>query len=198
MFHQTNLAAYDGVHTLLTDLLDRTLAKYSGYVTVPIVSGAVPPLLMVKTRVGPVSPRTTLPKSTPAGSVDFPFNPITVALGSHASCVARTIDVDAYLRREQPYDCAGSVKSEALGITLFERIESDDPSALVGLPLLRLAAMLRRPGLRYQHRPRRPFAPQAEADNRAPQDQFAHGPGGSRTGRTASPARPSAGTIAHT
>jgi septum formation protein len=56
-------------------------------------------------------------------------------------------EIDAYLRREQPYDCAGSVKSEALGITLFERIESDDPSALVGLPLIRLAAMLRDAGV---------------------------------------------------
>jgi len=57
-------------------------------------------------------------------------------------------EIDAYLRREQPYDCAGSVKSEKLGIALFERIESDDPSALVGLPLIRLAAMLRAAGLR--------------------------------------------------
>jgi septum formation protein len=50
--------------------------------------------------------------------------------------------IEAYLRREQPYDCAGSVKSEALGIVLFERIESDDPTALVGLPLIRLTDML--------------------------------------------------------
>jgi septum formation protein len=51
-------------------------------------------------------------------------------------------EIDAYLRREQPYDCAGSVKSEALGIALFQRIESDDPTALVGLPLIRLTDML--------------------------------------------------------
>jgi septum formation protein len=57
-------------------------------------------------------------------------------------------EIDAYLRAEQPYDCAGSVKSERLGIALFERIENDDPSALVGLPLIRLAAMLRDAGLR--------------------------------------------------
>ena len=57
-------------------------------------------------------------------------------------------EIETYLRREQPYDCAGSVKSEALGIALFERIESDDPSALVGLPLIRLAAMLREAGVR--------------------------------------------------
>jgi len=57
-------------------------------------------------------------------------------------------EIDAYLRREQPYDCAGSVKSERLGITLFERIENDDPSALVGLPLIRLSSMLRDAGIR--------------------------------------------------
>ena len=52
-------------------------------------------------------------------------------------------EIDAYLAREQPYDCAGAVKSEALGIALFERIESDDPTALIGLPLIALARMLR-------------------------------------------------------
>jgi 7-methyl-GTP pyrophosphatase len=56
-------------------------------------------------------------------------------------------EIEAYLRREQPYDCAGSVKSEALGIALFERIESDDPTALVGLPLIRLTGMLRAAGV---------------------------------------------------
>ena len=48
----------------------------------------------------------------------------------------------AYLEREQPYDCAGSVKAEALGIVLFSRIASDDPTALIGLPLIRLTDML--------------------------------------------------------
>jgi septum formation protein len=56
-------------------------------------------------------------------------------------------EIDAYLRREQPYDCAGSVKSEALGIALFERIESDDPTALIGLPLIRLTGLLREAGI---------------------------------------------------
>jgi septum formation protein len=51
-------------------------------------------------------------------------------------------EIETYLRREQPYDCAGSVRSEALGIALFERIESDDPTALIGLPLIRLTTML--------------------------------------------------------
>lgn len=52
-------------------------------------------------------------------------------------------EIEAYLRREQPYDCAGAVRSEALGIALFERIDSDDPTALIGLPLIRLTTMLR-------------------------------------------------------
>ena len=52
-----------------------------------------------------------------------------------------------YLTREQPYDCAGSVRSEALGIALFERIESDDPSALIGLPLIALIDLLHAEGV---------------------------------------------------
>jgi septum formation protein len=50
--------------------------------------------------------------------------------------------IERYLRREQPYNCAGSFKSEALGITLFTRMHGDDPTALIGLPLIRLTDML--------------------------------------------------------
>ena len=50
--------------------------------------------------------------------------------------------IDLYLDREQPFDCAGSVKSEGFGIALFERITSDDPTALIGLPLITVVAML--------------------------------------------------------
>jgi septum formation protein len=50
--------------------------------------------------------------------------------------------LDAYLRAEEPYDCAGSAKSEGLGIALLEAIESDDPTALIGLPLIALTHML--------------------------------------------------------
>jgi len=57
-------------------------------------------------------------------------------------------DIEAYLRAEQPYDCAGSAKSEGLGIALLESIESDDPTALVGLPLIRTCRMLRAAGIR--------------------------------------------------
>ena len=56
-------------------------------------------------------------------------------------------EIEYYLRRERPYDCAGSVRSEGLGIALFERIASEDPSALVGLPLITVARMLRGEGV---------------------------------------------------
>ena len=55
-------------------------------------------------------------------------------------------DIDAYLVREQPYDCAGSVRSEGFGIALFERIASDDPTALIGLPLITVVSLLRAEG----------------------------------------------------
>ena len=57
-------------------------------------------------------------------------------------------EIEAYLRAEQPYDCAGSAKSEGAGIALLEAIESDDPTALIGLPLIRTCRMLRSAGLR--------------------------------------------------
>jgi septum formation protein len=57
-------------------------------------------------------------------------------------------EIEAYLRAEQPYDCAGSARSEGLGIALLDSIDSDDPTALVGLPLIRTCRMLRAAGLR--------------------------------------------------
>ena len=56
-------------------------------------------------------------------------------------------EIEHYLRTEQPYDCAGSAKCETLGIALLDAINSDDPTALVGLPLIRTCAMLREAGL---------------------------------------------------
>jgi septum formation protein len=56
-------------------------------------------------------------------------------------------EIERYLLLEQPYDCAGSAKCETLGIVLADAIESDDPTALVGLPLIRTSAMLRAAGL---------------------------------------------------
>ena len=56
-------------------------------------------------------------------------------------------EIERYLHAEQPYDCAGSAKSEGLGISLLDAILSDDPTALVGLPLIRTCRMLRAAGL---------------------------------------------------
>ncbi|MDH4465345.1 MAG: Maf family nucleotide pyrophosphatase [Acidovorax sp.] len=56
-------------------------------------------------------------------------------------------EIERYLRAEQPYDCAGSAKSEGLGIALLDAIESDDPTALIGLPLIHTCKMLRAAGL---------------------------------------------------
>lgn len=84
-----------------------------------------------------------------------------VALVDAASgrCSSRLVDVTstfrrltrdeivAYVDREQPFDCAGSVRSEALGIALFEKITSDDPTALIGLPLIALTDLLRAEGV---------------------------------------------------
>jgi septum formation protein len=57
-------------------------------------------------------------------------------------------EIEAYLQAEKPYDCAGSAKSEGLGIALLESIDNDDPTALIGLPLIRTARMLRQAGVK--------------------------------------------------
>lgn len=57
-------------------------------------------------------------------------------------------EIEAYLLAEKPYDCAGSAKSEGLGIVLLESIDSDDPTALIGLPLIRTARLLRQAGVK--------------------------------------------------
>lgn len=62
----------------------------------------------------------------------------------------RTLDearIDRYLHREQPYNCAGSFKSEGLGITLFKAMEGDDPTSLIGLPLITLTSLLAKAGV---------------------------------------------------
>jgi septum formation protein len=56
-------------------------------------------------------------------------------------------EIVRYLEQEKPFDCAGAFKAESLGVVLFEKISSEDPTALIGLPLISLAAMLRRAGL---------------------------------------------------
>ena len=73
----------------------------------------------------------------------------------HTACVPYTVvfkqltdqQIDNYLKLEQPYNCAGSFKSEALGIALFERFEGEDPNALIGLPLIKLVDMLSTEGM---------------------------------------------------
>jgi len=57
-------------------------------------------------------------------------------------------EIEAYLRAETPYDCAGSAKSEGLGIALLDSIDSDDPTALVGLPLIRTCRMIQAAGIK--------------------------------------------------
>ncbi len=57
-------------------------------------------------------------------------------------------DIENYLKKEQPYHCAGSAKSEGLGIALISRIEGDDPNALIGLPLILLVGMLEKQGVK--------------------------------------------------
>ena len=57
------------------------------------------------------------------------------------------LEIESYLKAETPYDCAGSAKSEGLGIALLEAIDNDDPTALVGLPLIRTCRMLRAAGI---------------------------------------------------
>lgn len=56
-------------------------------------------------------------------------------------------EIESYLRKEQPYNCAGSAKSEGLGIALISRMEGDDPNALIGLPLILLVSMLKNEGV---------------------------------------------------
>jgi 7-methyl-GTP pyrophosphatase len=84
---------------------------------------------------------------------------VAVCDAATGRCTSRLVDVtsvfrvlgdaeiDSYLRREQPFDCAGSVRSEALGIALFARIDSSDPSALIGLPLIAVVDLLRAEGM---------------------------------------------------
>ena len=82
---------------------------------------------------------------------------LNAASGAHESRVVpcrvhfRSLDearIQAYLRRERPYDCAAAAKAESLGIALIARIETDDPTSLIGLPLIALTEMLERAGLR--------------------------------------------------
>ncbi len=75
------------------------------------------------------------------GSIQSEVVPFTVHFKSLSEST-----IERYLRKEQPYNCAGSVRAEGLGVALFEKFEGDDPNALIGLPLIRLVAMLENQG----------------------------------------------------
>jgi septum formation protein len=77
-----------------------------------------------------------------AGHAGASLVPVTVRFRTLSEA-----DIERYLRIEQPYDCAGSAKAETLGIALLDAIESDDPTALVGLPLIATCRLLRAAGL---------------------------------------------------
>ena len=79
--------------------------------------------------------------------VDSAFEQVVLAPVSVRFRALSDAEIEHYLRAEQPYDCAGSAKCETLGIALLESINSDDPTALVGLPLIRTCALLRAAGL---------------------------------------------------
>jgi septum formation protein len=72
----------------------------------------------------------------------------TVGIPTLVSCRKLSdTEIENYLRREQPYNCAGSAKSEGLGIAIIERMQGDDPNALIGLPLIALCSLLREEGV---------------------------------------------------
>ena len=86
---------------------------------------------------------------------DGPGLDLPIAMGvklSHVDTTAVKLrplsdtEIDRYIEREKPFDCAGGFKVEALGITLFESVESSDPTALIGLPLIWLSSALRQAG----------------------------------------------------
>lgn len=78
---------------------------------------------------------------------DTSFEEVALAPVTVRFRALHTEEIEHYLRLEEPYDCAGSAKCETLGIALLEAIDSDDPTALVGLPLIRTCRMLRAAGL---------------------------------------------------
>ena len=76
------------------------------------------------------------------GFVDSALVPVTVRMRALSDA-----EIERYLRAEAPYDCAGSAKIETLGIALVDSVASDDPTALIGLPLIRTCALLRLAGI---------------------------------------------------
>ena len=79
---------------------------------------------------------------TASGRIQLDSVPTTVRFRAYDD-----LEIERYLAAERPYDCAGSAKIEGLGIALVEQVTNDDPTALIGLPLIRLAAMLANEGV---------------------------------------------------
>ena len=77
----------------------------------------------------------------PDGNLQIALVPYYIVMRSISA-----VEIRRYIDKEQPFDCAGSLRSEGLGICLIERMEGDDPNAVIGLPLIRLSAMLRTAG----------------------------------------------------
>lgn len=80
--------------------------------------------------------------------IDDRFRQQVIATATASFRALTDDEIERYLRADQPYDCAGSARSEGLGVSLLDAIDSDDPTTLVGLPLIRVCAMLRAAGLR--------------------------------------------------
>lgn len=78
---------------------------------------------------------------------DTGFEAVDLAAVSVTFRTLPAAEIETYLRLDEPYDCAGSARSESLGVALLSAIDSDDPTALVGLPLIRTCALLRAAGL---------------------------------------------------
>jgi septum formation protein len=78
---------------------------------------------------------------------DTGFEAVDLAAVSVTFRILPAAEIEVYLRLDEPYDCAGSARSESLGVALLSKIDSDDPTALVGLPLIRTCALLRAAGL---------------------------------------------------
>lgn len=77
-----------------------------------------------------------------SGNVQSVIEPFTIHFRK-----LTTAQINHYLEKDQPYNCAGSVKSESLGVALFDKFDGDDPNALVGLPMIRLVSMLENEGV---------------------------------------------------
>ena len=103
-------------------------------------ANALAQLQMLRGRVATFSTALCVAASNPDGAMTVQIDVAQTIVRFRSWSDA---ELETYLCIETPYDCAGSAKAEGLGIVLLERIDSDDPTALIGLPLIRLVSMLR-------------------------------------------------------